>query len=317
MFELYKRFAYEALVSSRRFLARLWRSLRKPTDLPQKKQGQRFAERRSRQDLSIAALLINSQMQLKRMDEARRVERVFSIATLVVVFVGTLLPTFLGWWGVPPTEPSNNVVVTAPVLEELVRSIQSQQAEFMRMLLPSAAVIPGASDVVRVSPDIGAFAWLGWGWLVVASGFFLACLYIVARASSPAFRLAAVAVATATTSMVAVPAGLNLFKGGSLLKIEHVHLEVPEFRRRPVDQNKGGKFEPKIEAKSPIELSIEINVTQEKVELVHAGANSKVEFHCELDNRALQVGPFVSGEPAELEKTNDTQTVEDLVRKIG
>ena len=167
----------------------------------------------------------------------------------------------------------------------------------------------------------GTLTWLGWSTLAAGLFVFL-CIGVILATGSPVAR--AVATALAVTAPLAVTglSTLSLFKGGSFIKIEKFDVKFSDFAKsdpRKPDSAKPNPDPPENEppdgSKRPVELSLEINVKQDKESPAPVGVTGKAELLCELNKRLLRVGTFASGEPETLEE-RDIQTVENLTGKI-
>jgi hypothetical protein len=180
--------------------------------------------------------------------------------------------------------------------------------------------------------------WLGWSALAAGIVVFL-CIGFIISTGSARYRAVATALAVAAPMAVTGLSGLSLFKGGSLLKIEHVHFSLPDSSKKeePVDATKKEpsgttkkepveatkkepvettKKEPVDSGKHPVELSLEINVKQDKASPPPVGLAGKVDLLCKSDKGPLRVGTFVSGKPEDLEE-NDKEAMKIFIAEIG
>ena len=179
---------------------------------------------------------------------------------------------------------------------------------------------PGIPPTPYVPVDGVSMAVLGWIALVATIVFFFSIAFIIAT-RSPTTRAVATAFAVAAPTVVTGVSAWSLFKGGSFIKIENFklsdtieNLKLPDFVVKPPQSNppkpEPPEKKPSEGGGNPVELSVVVNVTSDKTQL------PPVEFLCDLNNRPLRVGTFVSGESGVLEAEN-RQTVADLAEAIG
>jgi hypothetical protein len=157
-------------------------------------------------------------------------------------------------------------------------------------------------------------SWPGWQTLFFGAAIFLVCIVVMVVARSMVARAVAGAIAISAPLAFGVPATLSLLKDGTLLKIEHVHLNYSSERKTP---DKQPDQPPTIERPVDVYLGVNINQTEGTRPPV-PGPFGNVEFVCRTGEGPMFVGTFESGRHDAFEMSKDfpAQTVDQVVAAL-